>query len=157
MNDDEHQVWIQGFGAAKILVGTDVEGFVLIGIAQSNSTQGAFSASLSNHAAVVLARELLLRIGKLPKKLPQEPLIGIDATPDAEYPQRILRAHRGNCDIRMECEGELGVGTEELVRVMNEACEGRARLLNRAIKILDAANAPIDIEKENEPCTNHTH
>lgn len=33
---------------------------------------------------------------------PCEPIIGIDATPDAEYPLRILRAHRENCHVQYD-------------------------------------------------------
>jgi len=64
-------------------------------------------------------------------KITQEPLIHVDATPDDGYVLRILRAHRHNCDCKW-----VGTGSNALIDVMNEACDKRAKLLDKAISIL---------------------
>lgn len=70
---------------------------------------------------------------KLPD-LTQEPIRHIDGTPDRYYPLRILRAHRANCDIKWSS----GTDPEDpLMAAMNEACDARARILDRAIDILE--------------------
>lgn len=62
----------------------------------------------------------------------QEPIIHIDCTPNEEYPLRILRAYRQNCDCRWASDTE-----NVLIKVMNEACEKRAIILDKAITILE--------------------
>ena len=65
----------------------------------------------------------------------QEPIIHVDCTPDADYPLRILRAHRKNCNCRWEVSG-LDDATHRICDVMNEHCAARARLLDAAIETL---------------------
>lgn len=67
----------------------------------------------------------------------QQPIICVDATPDADYVLRILRAYRENCNCR--CEGMGALHTCELCEVMNQAQEERARLLDFAIDVLQSA------------------
>lgn len=63
-------------------------------------------------------------------------ILYIDGTPDSNYPTRILQAYRQNCDCRWsESTGE-GKPISPLLKTMNEHCEERARLLDRAISIL---------------------
>lgn len=64
---------------------------------------------------------------KLPG-LTQEPLLHVDATPDAEYPLRILRAHRENCNCRWASDTE-----NVLLNAMNQMNDARANLLDEAI------------------------
>ena len=68
----------------------------------------------------------------------QEPIIHVDCTPDADYPLRILRAHRENCNCRWEVFG-LDRSTHRICDMMNEDCEKRARLLTFAIDVLQSA------------------
>jgi hypothetical protein len=64
--------------------------------------------------------------------LTQEPLLHLDATPDSDYPLRILRAYRENCNCRW-----IANPPSALCDAMNEAQEKRAKLLDRAIAILE--------------------
>lgn len=62
--------------------------------------------------------------------LTQEPLVHVDGTPDEDYPLRILRAHRANCDCRWKVvEGD----PSPLLDAMNATQEQRAALLDAAI------------------------
>jgi len=62
----------------------------------------------------------------------QEPILCVDGTPDAGYVLRILRAYRENCNCKWAYDGE-----EEMLRIMNEACDARAKLLDEAIARLE--------------------
>lgn len=70
----------------------------------------------------------------------QQPVIHsagtIDETPDGEYVLRILRAHLENCNCRWEVGGLCG-GIHKLYDTMNRHQDERARLLERAIGILE--------------------
>ncbi len=68
---------------------------------------------------------------KLPE-ISQEPVMHIDATPDGNYPLRILRAYRQHCD----CYWTTNTGNPLMV-AMNKACEERAVILDKAIIILE--------------------
>lgn len=66
-----------------------------------------------------------------------EPVIEfIDATPDDDYPLRILRAYRHNCDVRFATDFD-GNCDHQLFSLMNEHCEQRAKILDRAISLLE--------------------
>jgi len=71
----------------------------------------------------------------------KEPIIHVDASPDAQYPLRILRAHRANCDVLWtdNTEGKKPVGA--LCELMNEHNRQRAKILDQAIADLEAAMA----------------
>lgn len=60
----------------------------------------------------------------------------VDATPNDDYPLRILRAYRYNCDCRFATSTD-GTCDNPLFTMMNEHCEQRAEILDRAIKILE--------------------
>lgn len=80
-------------------------------------------------------------MSKLPP-LTQEPLQHVGAVPDADYPLRILRAHRHNADCRWEHRGE---GPEPaIMTAMNEHCRRRARILDAAIAILEQNRRTIE-------------
>ncbi|KKN91139.1 hypothetical protein LCGC14_0220040 [marine sediment metagenome] len=64
------------------------------------------------------------------QKYTQESILHVDATPDDEYPLRILRAYRENCNVRWEVSGDIDSLPYD---VMNEACEQRAKILDKAI------------------------
>ncbi len=75
-------------------------------------------------------------MGKSDKqKYTQESILHVDATPDDEYPLRILRAYRENCNVRWEVSGDIDSRPYD---VMNEACEQRARILDEAIVKLES-------------------
>lgn len=64
----------------------------------------------------------------------QEPMMHIDGTPNEDYPLRILRTHRQNCDCRWTSDLE-----RPLVAAMNKMYEQRAIILDKAIAILEQA------------------
>lgn len=69
-------------------------------------------------------------------KFEEEPIMHVDATPDPEYPVRILRAHREHQNYRWVVDS----GSEnlrELVAKMEAARRRRAQLLDEAIRILE--------------------
>uniref|UniRef100_A0A6M3L3B3 Uncharacterized protein n=1 Tax=viral metagenome TaxID=1070528 RepID=A0A6M3L3B3_9ZZZZ len=68
---------------------------------------------------------------KLPD-LTQQPIKFVDATPDEEYPLRILQAYREDCNCKWSSDTE-----NALIRMMNEMCDKRAEILDRAIEILE--------------------
>lgn len=63
----------------------------------------------------------------------QEPILHIDSIPDIYYPLRILMAYRENCNCKFVSDLD-----NEVVRLMNEANERRALLLDKAIELLDS-------------------
>ena len=67
-----------------------------------------------------------------PPNLTNEPLIWIDATPDEEYPLRILTTHRANCNSKWIAEPSNIVYDK-----MNEDQDKRAEILDRAIEVLE--------------------
>lgn len=68
-----------------------------------------------------------------------EPILHVDATPDDEYPLRILRAHRRNCNLRWVPSCDPDRSPNELCAALNTAQEHRAAILDRAIEILEQA------------------
>ena len=70
-------------------------------------------------------------------KIEGKPIIHVDVTPDEDYPLRILRAYRENCNCRWASSTD-GQAMNPLCIKMNEACEKRAEILDRAIKKLEA-------------------
>ena len=62
----------------------------------------------------------------------QQPILYVDGTPTDDYPLRILRAYRENCNCRWVSEPR----PNPLIDLMNEYCEKRAKILDRAIRIL---------------------
>ena len=74
---------------------------------------------------------------KLPA-LTQQPVINVAATPDADYPLRILRAYRQNCD-SMWASNSDGSVNSPLLEMMNEDNRKRAAILDKAIRTLEEA------------------
>ena len=73
---------------------------------------------------------------KLPK-MTQEAIMHVDCTPDEEYPLRILRVYRENCNVKWSSTTEEGVKeTNPLLIQMNKDCDKRARVLDEAIEML---------------------
>jgi len=72
---------------------------------------------------------------KLPE-LTQQPVLHIDGTPNEDYPLRILRAYRQQCDCRWVENTDGSEPTNPLLIMMNEHCEQRAEILDRAIEKL---------------------
>lgn len=76
--------------------------------------------------------------------LTQQPIIGIDGTPDKDYPLRILRAYRENCNVRWNASTDKGSDTNPVYELMNEHQQRRAKLLDQAIAILEDHEEPDD-------------
>lgn len=68
-------------------------------------------------------------------ELSRAPLLHVDATPDADYPLRILRAYRANATALWEASDEL----QEIYEQMNQDQLQRQRVLDAAIGVLEAA------------------
>jgi hypothetical protein len=68
----------------------------------------------------------------------QEDLKLVDMTPDEDLPLRILRAYRVNCDTRWETSG-LNEAEARIYVIMNEHQKERAKILDKAIRILEEA------------------
>lgn len=71
--------------------------------------------------------------------LTRQPIQYVDGTPDEAYPLRILKAYRELCDCKWETTTSYGseeVVTTPLMRLMNEDCDKRAGILDRAINKL---------------------
>lgn len=69
-------------------------------------------------------------------KFSQQPILNVDLTPDEELPLRILQAYRENCNCRWSDTTD-GGGTENpTLKLMNEHCEQRAEILDKAINKL---------------------
>jgi len=67
------------------------------------------------------------------QELTRQPIQFVDGTPDEGYPVRLLQAYRQLCDCKW---AESTDGTEPenpLLRLMNEHCDKRAEILDRAI------------------------
>lgn len=65
-------------------------------------------------------------------KISQLPIIHVDATPDKNYPLRILRAYRENCNCIWTSDTD-----NPLIDQMNKDCRQRAVLLDSAIAVLE--------------------
>lgn len=84
----------------------------------------------------------MLPVGNNPPKLPQniklpditqEPVRFIDATPNDDYPLRILRAYRQNCNCKW-----LSTKPNTLIDFMNDCNDKRAIILDKAIAKLES-------------------
>jgi hypothetical protein len=62
----------------------------------------------------------------------KEYLTHVDATPNREYPLRILRAYRQNCDCKW-----VGDPNNPIYELMNQRNDQRAKILDEAIAILE--------------------
>ena len=64
-----------------------------------------------------------------------EPRLSVDATPDDDYPIRILGVYLQNTGLRWEYEG-CDKELQQIYDAMNEAQEKRAKILRQAIATL---------------------
>lgn len=65
----------------------------------------------------------------------------IDATPDDEYPLRILRAYREDCNLTWATTTDGTPSDSRLVEAMNDMQRERAAILDRAIAALAAGES----------------
>jgi len=76
-----------------------------------------------------------------------EAILHVDATPDADYPLRILRAYRHNCVLRWSSK-TLGYPDSEennpIIIALNEMQDKRLDLLDKAIATLEASHPAQD-------------
>ena len=71
-----------------------------------------------------------------------EPIRFVDATPDEDYPLRILRAYRENCNCKFVSSlDSIGEEINPALKAMNEANDKRAEILDRAIRKLKSTNS----------------
>jgi hypothetical protein len=68
--------------------------------------------------------------------LTHRPTYSVDATPDEDYPLRILRAYLRDCETRWIVEG-LSEEAKLVFDVQNEHQVQRAQILTKAIQILE--------------------
>jgi len=69
----------------------------------------------------------------------QQPVIYVDGTPDKDYPLRILKVYRENCNCKWVDNSEGKESTNPLIKIMNDHCDERAKILDKAIRILQKA------------------
>ena len=68
----------------------------------------------------------------------ETPKLYVDATPDKEYPLRILKAYRHDCDCKWASATDgSSVESNPLLKMMNEHNDQRAKYLDKAIRILE--------------------
>lgn len=65
--------------------------------------------------------------------LTRDMILHIDGTPNAEYPLRILKTYRENCNSKWESN----VVNNPICDIMNKHQDQRARILDKAIEILE--------------------
>jgi hypothetical protein len=70
-------------------------------------------------------------------KTTQEFITFIDSTPDKEYPLRILKAYRENCNCKWCDSSTEEVISNPLLQLMNKHCDQRAKILDEAIMLLE--------------------
>jgi len=75
-------------------------------------------------------------------ELTQEPIQYVDATPDEEYPLRILQAYRENCNCKFTDNTAGNEPEHWLCKQMNEDCDKRAAILDRAIMVIKTKGIP---------------
>lgn len=98
-----------------------------------------------------LLRELLDAYGIIDfSRLKSEPMMGVNATPDAEYPIRLLRAYRDNNLVCWKVDG-LSEDVTTVYDAMNAAAEDRVRILEAALAILRTNDARALLERTAGP------
>ena len=81
-------------------------------------------------------------------QLTRETILHVDATPNAEYPIRILRAYRDNAATFWKCQG-MAEATVAIYQQMNRDQLDRVRILDHAIALLELSG-PVDVERLRE-------
>jgi len=64
--------------------------------------------------------------------LTQETILYVDSTPNNEYPLRILKAYRENCNSKWS-----GNSDNPIFEIMNKHQDQRAKILDKTIEILE--------------------
>ena len=75
-------------------------------------------------------------MNQLPE-LTRQPIMFVDGTPDRQYPLRILRIYRENCNCMWSESTSGSPPSNPLLQLMNEHNRQRAEILDRAIRILE--------------------
>lgn len=73
-------------------------------------------------------------------EMTQESIMHIDSTPNNDYPLRILRAYRANCDVKWSDNTSSAENEKQLnpmLKLMNNHCDERAIILDNAISVLE--------------------
>ena len=70
-------------------------------------------------------------------KLTQQPILFVDGTPNEDYPLRILRVYRQNCDCFWAESSSGNEPQNPLLILMNDHNRQRAEILDRAIEVLE--------------------
>jgi hypothetical protein len=73
----------------------------------------------------------------LPIKESKIQIFHVDATPNEEYPLRILRAYRNNCDFMYSESSQEIDESNPLIKALNDSQRKRAEILDEAIAILE--------------------
>ena len=84
-------------------------------------------------------------------------ILWVDATPDEDYPLRILKAYRHQCDYKLSSTTNPCIDeTSILCIAMNEMQNKRAAILDKAIALLEHEK-PSEVwdDKMTEEITNH--
>ena len=76
-----------------------------------------------------------------PHEYTQEAIVHVDAMPNEDYPLRILRAYRENCNVKFATSTD-GTSNSPLLDIMNDMNDQRAIILDRAIAKLIATTEP---------------
>ena len=72
-------------------------------------------------------------------EITEQPIINVDATPNEDYPLRILKAYRETCNYQLvESSNPDALFSNPLLKVMNEHNNKRADILDRAIAKLES-------------------
>lgn len=86
---------------------------------------------------MVVIHEIAINMKR--QRMNQELILYIDATPNNNYPIRILEAYRKRCDCKWSSSSTEIVAITELMKLMNDQQDERAKILDRAIEILKRA------------------
>lgn len=83
----------------------------------------------------LLGANCIIYHSKLPK-LTEAPVLHVDATPNDDYPLRVLSAYRQHCNCRWAESTDDSKPQNPLIKIMNEQNSKRAVLLDKAIEKL---------------------
>ena len=96
---------------------------------------GVPKASIDDLQSALIQAQCIIYKSELPP-INRQPIHHVDATPNDDYPLRILRTYRQGCDCRWS-DTTNGTDTENpLLKMMNDHCEQRAKILDKAIEKL---------------------
>lgn len=96
---------------------------------------GVPQSRLSQLEHELFKENIIIYKSQLPK-LTEQPVLNIDATPDEDYPLRILRAYRQGCNCQWLEDVDGKEPTNPLLKAMNKDNGKRKKILDEAIKKL---------------------